>query len=151
MKSNFLHEWLEVQEGTKMQKKSGLKEKAMEVRKTILLIGENPDIALFTALQQEGYEVVCCESPQKAWGLVYPLRPHFIIVHLDHPSTKDVAILQECRALAEGVPVIAATSGPGYETVMKALEEGAMAFLFLPIKADAIRKVLDDLEPSIGK
>lgn len=122
-----------------------------EVRKKILLIDDKLDTPLYITLRDEGYEVIACESPQKAWGLVYPLRPHFIIVHLHHPSTRDVAILQECRALAEGVPVIAAASGPGSETVMKALEEGAMAFLFLPIKADAIRKVLDDLEPSIGK
>jgi len=123
----------------------------MEVRKRILLIGENPDIALFTALQQEGYEVVCCESPQKAWGLAWPLRPHFIIVHLRQSSRRDSAVLQECRALAEGVPVIVATSVPGHESVMKALEEGATVFLFLPIKPQAVRKVLDGLVPSISK
>lgn len=115
------------------------------------MIDDNPDIALSTALQQEGYEVATCESPQKAWDLVYPFRPHAIIVHLHRPSARDVAILQECRALAEGVPVIVATSVPGYETIVKALEEGATAFLFLPIKPLAIRKVLDGLGTSVNK
>jgi len=133
-----------------MQKKSGLKEKAMEVRKKILLIGENPDIALFTALQQEGYEVVSCESPQKAWGLVWPLRPHFIIVHLRQPSRRDIAVLQECRALANGVPIIAATSVPGHEAAMKALEEGATSFLSLPVERHTMKKVLDELAASHG-
>lgn len=134
-----------------MRKKSGLKGKTAEVGKKILLVDDNPDLALFTALQQEGYEVVTCESPQKAWGLVWPFRPHFIIVHLDHPSSRDVAILHECRALADGVPIIVATSVPGHETVLRALEQGATSFLFLPIKPDAIRKVLDELALFVNK
>lgn len=134
-----------------MRQKSGLKRSAAEVVKKILLIDDNPDIALFTALQQEGYEVVTCDSPQKAWGLVYPFRPHAIIVHLHRPTARGVAILQECRALAEGAPVIVATSVPGYETVVKALEEGATAFLFLPTKPPAIRRVLDGLGSSANE
>ncbi len=127
-----------------------MQKKVIEPRKRILLIGENPDIAFFTGLQQEGYEVIACESPQKAWNLVFPYRPDFIIVHLHHPSRRDIAILQECRALAEGVPIIVATSVPGNEALMKALEEGATAFLSLPVKPQTIRKVLDELEPSTG-
>jgi DNA-binding NtrC family response regulator len=134
-----------------MRRKPPLKRNAVEAGKKILLIDDNPDITLFTALEQEGYEVVTSESAQKAWGLVYPFRPHAIIVHLHRPSARDAAILQECRALAEGVPVIVATSVPGYETIVKALEEGATAFLFLPIKPQAVRKVLDGLEPSVNK
>ena len=124
---------------------------AKGVKRKILLIGENPDVQLFTALQQEGYEVITCESPQKAWGLVYEFRPHFIIVHLHHTSRRDITVLQECRAMAEGIPIIVTTSVPVHEAVMKALEAGATAFLFLPIKPQAIRKVLDGLEPSINK
>lgn len=134
-----------------MQQQSGFKRNVAEVRKKILLIDDDSDIALFAALQQEGYEVVTSNSPQKAWDLVYPLRPHAIIVHLHHPTARDVAILQECRALAEGAPVIVATAAPGYETIVKALEEGATAFLFLPIKPRAIRRVLDGLAPPAGE
>ncbi len=119
-----------------------------EVKKKVLLIGERPDIAFFTALQQEGYEVVTCESPQKAWGLVYQFRPHFIIVHIHHPSRRDIAILQECRAMAEGIPIILTTSVSGNEVVMKALEEGATAFLSLPVKPQIVKKVLDELRPA---
>src|SRR5678815_448376 len=102
-----------------------MKERTREVRTKILLIGENPDIQLFTSLQKEGYEAITCESPQKAWPLVYAFRPHLIIVHLRHPSRNDIATLQECRAMAEETPVVVATSVPGHETVMRALEEGA--------------------------
>jgi DNA-binding NtrC family response regulator len=126
------------------------KKKTMEVRTRILLIGENPDIQLFTALQRQGYEAIASESPEKAWPLVYAFRPHLIIVHLRHPSRSDIATLQECRAVAERIPIVVATSVPGHETVMRALEEGATSFLSLPVDGAKIKKVLDDLVASHG-
>lgn len=121
-----------------------------EVRTKILLIGENPDIQFFTALQHEGYEAIICESPQKAWSLVYAFRPHLIVVHLRHPSRNDIAILQECRAMIEGIPIVVVTSAPGHEAVMRALEEGATSFLSLPVEAAKIKKIVDDIVASHG-
>lgn len=119
---------------------------ARELKRKILLIGEQPDTQLFSALQEEGYEVIACESAQKAWGLVYEFRPHCIVVYLHHLSRSDVDVLQECRAMAEGVPILVATSLAGNETVMKALEEGATAFLSLPVESESLKKVLDELD-----
>ena len=127
-----------------------MKRKGQEGRTKILLIGENPDIPLFTALQKEGYEAIASESPDKAWPLVYAFRPHLIIVHLRHPSRNDIATLQECRVLAEGIPIVVATSVPGHETIMRALEEGATSFLSLPVDGAKIKKILDDLMTSHG-
>ena len=93
--------------------------------------GENPDIKFVAALQQEGYEAIASESPEKAWPLVLAFRPHLIIVHLRHPSRSDTATLQECNAMAAGIPIVVATSVPGHETVMQALEEAATSFLSL--------------------
>ena len=127
-----------------------MKEKAKTVRTKILLIGENPDIQLFNALQREGYEAIASESPQKAWPLVYAFHPHLIIVHLRHPSRNDIATLQECRAVAREIPIVVATSVPGHETVMRALEEGATSFLSLPIEGAKIKRIVDDLVASHG-
>lgn len=127
-----------------------MKRKGQEGRTKILLIGEDPDIPLFTALQKEGYEAIASESPDKAWPLVYAFRPHLIIVHLRHPSRNDIATLQECRVLAEGIPIVVATSVPGHETIMRALEEGATSFLSLPVDGAKIKKILDDLMTSHG-
>jgi DNA-binding NtrC family response regulator len=117
-----------------------------EVVKKILLIGKNPDVAFFTGLQQQGYEVAACESPMKAWCLARVFRPHFIIVHFRQPARRDIAALQECHAMAEGVPIIITTSTPGTEAVMKALEEGATAFLSLPVEPAVVKKFLDRLD-----
>jgi len=127
-----------------------MKRKGQEGRTKILLIGEDPDIPLFTALQKEGYEAIASESPDKAWPLIYAFRPHLIIVHLRHPSRNDIATLQECRVLAEGIPIVVATSVPGHETIMRALEEGATSFLSLPVDGAKIKKILDDLMTSHG-
>jgi len=40
--------------------------------KKILLIDEDKDCALSTALAEEGYDVVHCGSGHVAWNLVYP-------------------------------------------------------------------------------
>jgi len=127
-----------------------MKKKGSEVRTKILLIGENLDIQPFTALQKEGYEASASESPQKAWPLVYAFHPRLIIVHLRHPSRNDIVTLQECPAIADGIPIMVATSVPGHETVMRALEEGATSFLSLPVEGAKIKKVVDDLVASQG-
>ena len=117
----------------------------MEVMTKILLLGENPDISFFTALQQEGYEAIASESPEKASPLVYLFRPHLIILQLRHPSRSDIATLQECKAMAVGVPILVATSFPGHERVMRALEESATSFLSLPVEKAKIKQIIDDL------
>ncbi len=108
-----------------------------------MFIGEKSDLPFLSALQHVGYEALACESPQKARAVVPGFRPHLVIVHLRRPA--DVATLQECHLLADGIPIVVTTSLPGYETVMRALEEGATSFLFLPLEAAKIKKVVDDL------
>jgi len=111
-----------------------------EEKKRVLLIGEQPDIELFAMLGGEGYEVAALESPHRARD-VFPLyKPHFIIVHLRYP--KEVAILEECLAMAGRVPVIAAISLIAKLTLVKAVKEKAAAFVVLPAKLQTIRETL---------
>ena len=109
-------------------------------KKRILLIGERPDMELFARLGEESYEVAALESPCRARGF-YPLyQPHVIIVYLRYP--KDVAILQECLALAGRVPVVAAISLIAKQTLVKAVKEKAAAFVVLPTKPQTLRETL---------
>jgi DNA-binding NtrC family response regulator len=133
-----------------LRRKCMIKEKGNELKTKIMLIGLNPDINFLTALKQEGYEAIASESPETAWPLVYAFRPHLIIVHLRYPSRSDIATLQECKAMAAGIPIVVATSVPGHETVMEALEEGATSFLSLPIERAKIKQIVDDLVSSDG-
>lgn len=127
-----------------------MKEKGKQTTTKILLIGANPELQLFTLLQNEGYEAIASESLEKAWPLIYAFRPHLIIVHLRHPSLNDIATLHECQVVARGTPVVVATSVPGHETIMRALEEGATSFLSLPVEGAKIKKIVDDLVANRG-
>ena len=87
-----------------MRIKKALTEKTQtnEIKK-ILLIDKNKASPLSTALQQEGYHLIHCDSVQKAWDLIYPHRPHLIVLHLyDFNNGAGLSDLQECQALAEG-------------------------------------------------
>lgn len=114
-----------------------------EIKKILLI--DHKGGALSAALAQEGYDVIHCNAVQKAWCLVYPQRPHLIVIHLDDLDGAGLADFQECRALAEGVPIILATSAQVDETIMKALQHGAAAILDLPLIPATIRETLRDL------
>jgi DNA-binding NtrC family response regulator len=119
-------------------------------RKQILLINGKSETSLLVGLEQEGYEVTFCESPQKAWGFLYPSRPDLIILHLHQPSSKDIYEYQECRTLADGVPVLIAANVSTIGSFTKELEEAAPPLISLPLKPDAVRDVLRGLESSIS-
>src|SRR3990172_10352207 len=116
--------------------------------KKILLIDDQWDTSLFIALQQEGYEVIACESPQKAWGRVWTFRPHFIIIHLTNPSRADISTLQGCGVLAGGVPIVIAAPVSGSGAIITALEKVAVVFLSFPLGPYGIGKILADLDRS---
>jgi DNA-binding NtrC family response regulator len=118
----------------------------IENKKKLLLIDGKSETSLLAALEQEGCDITVCESPQKAWGFVYPIRPDVIILHLQHLSSKDVYALQECLALADGVPVIIATGASRLEAFTEKLGRVVPRFLSLPLKPNAVREVLHGLE-----
>jgi DNA-binding NtrC family response regulator len=120
-----------------------------EKREKILVIDEKSDGPLLRGLEKQGYDVLTCESPQKAWGFVYPTRPHLIILHLEQPTDRDVYALQECRALADGVPVVIATGASRIEAFTKQLGKGSLWFLPLPLKPNAAREMLQTFDRSL--
>ena len=123
----------------------------IETRKKILLITGRPDSALLVGLEEEGCHVTVCESPQKAWGFVHPTQPDFIILHLPHLSSKDIYALQECLALADGVPVIVATAASRSKAFTKELRRVVPRFLSLPLKPNAVREVFNGIDSKLRK
>src|SRR5262249_38692434 len=106
-----------------MENKKKLSEKVpTDQTRKILLIDHNKSNALPADLAQEGCDVIHCNAVQKASCLVYPQRPHLIVIHLDDLDGAGLGDFQECRALAEGVSIILATSAQVDQTIMKALQ-----------------------------
>ena len=122
--------------------------KQAPAQKKILLIDDQLDTSLFIGLQHEGYEVIAVESPQKAWGVVWTLRPHFIIIHLTNVIRGDISTLQGCGVLAGGVPIIIAAPVSGSRTLIKALETVAAVFFSFPMGPYGIGEILHDLDMS---
>lgn len=117
-----------------------------ENRRKVLLVNGRSDTSLQSALEREGCEVTICESPQKAWGFVYPVRPHLIILRLDEPDHGSVCAVQECRALAAGVPLILAVRRAQREEFATRLGDSGHRFLHLPLEPDALAEVFDGLQ-----
>jgi DNA-binding response OmpR family regulator len=116
----------------------------------ILLIGsdKNKDIALSMALTREGYHVVYCDSVKKAWNLVYPGRPDVIILRLGNADLSGFAELQECRALAEGVPIVLTLDTQVRPAVMADLRHRAAAVVAERSVPETIAQALHGLHGS---
>ena len=120
--------------------------------KKILLIDEDKDCALSTALAEEGYDVVHCDSVHVAWNLVYPHRPHLIILRLYNANGSALSHFRECRALAEGVPIVLAiTSAQISRALLKTRQHGAETVLAASSTLESIREALRGLECSTTK
>jgi DNA-binding response OmpR family regulator len=120
--------------------------------KKILLIDKDNDCALSTALAEEGHDVVHCDSVHEAWNLVYPYRPHLIILRLYNADGSALSDIRECRALAEGVPIVLAiTSAQISPALLKTLQHGAETVLAVSSTLESVRKALHGLERSTTK
>ena len=118
-------------------------------KERVLLIHGKSGGGLAVGLERQGYDVTPCDSPQKAWGFVYPIRPHFIVLHVEKPSDRDVFALQECRALAGEVPIFVATDAAQIDACMRELGRGSVRYLSLPLKDNALRNFYE-VESSAG-
>jgi DNA-binding NtrC family response regulator len=116
--------------------------------KRILLIDEDRDDVLSAALAQEGYDLVNCDSVQKAWSVVYPHRPQLIILRLRNSTEASLSDLHECRALAEGVPIILPISAPVNPALIKAIQHGALTVVVSPSTPERVKEALHRLEVS---
>jgi DNA-binding NtrC family response regulator len=129
--------------------KKALTEKTQtnEIKK-ILLIDKNRGGALSIALEREGYDLIHCNSVQKAWGLIYPYRPHLIVLHLYDSNGAGLSDLQECRALAEGVLIILAVPTKVNQRLIKATQHRTAVVLAPSSTPESVTKMLHHLEAS---
>jgi DNA-binding NtrC family response regulator len=129
-------------------KKSIDKRPRREETKKILLIDNETNSALATALGREGHHVVRCDCVQKAWNLVYPQRPHLIILSIHKSDGAALSDVHECRALAGGVPIVLASSAHISRDLLNALPRGAAAVVADSLTPESARAMLENPQPS---
>jgi len=142
----FKMETLHIQTKKTLTKKT----QASEIKK-ILLIDQDKDSALSAALAREGYDLVLCDSVQEAWSLVYPYRPHLIILHLRNSNRAGLSDIQECRALAEDIPIVLAVSAQVNRALIKATQHGASSVLATSSAPESVREVLHHLQATMRR
>lgn len=121
-----------------------------EIERRILLIDERADANLHAAIVESGGKVTACNAPKEGWNLIYPVPPQLVVVHLYHPNREDVAMLQECRFMAKGVPIVVATTYEQTEILKDLLEDLPAAFLVLPAGPDDVSRVFSEAEQSVN-
>jgi DNA-binding response OmpR family regulator len=112
--------------------------------KRILVVDDDPDIRelLFTALEDEGYEVVPAGNGQEALAVVRTFRPDVIVLDLMMPVMDGWQFANELRAMDEDIPLVLLSAARDLRTHAKNLDA-----------ADIIEKPFDlsELLPKIAR
>ncbi len=76
--------------------------------KRVLVVDDDPDIRelLFTALEDEGFEVVPAGNGQEALTIIQSFRPDVIILDLMMPVMDGWQFANELRARDEEIPLV---------------------------------------------
>jgi len=74
----------------------------------VLVVDDDPDIRelLFTALEDEGFEVVPAENGQEALAIMKTFRPDVIVLDLMMPVMDGWQFATELRARDEDIPIV---------------------------------------------
>jgi two-component system chemotaxis response regulator CheY len=110
----------------------------------VLVVDDDPDIRelLFTALEDEGFEVVPAGNGQEALTIIKTFRPDVIVLDLMMPVMDGWQFAQEMRARDEDIPLVLLSAARDLRTHARALSA-----------ADIIEKPFDlaELLPKIAR
>lgn len=111
----------------------------------ILIIDDEPEAneTLTDILEEEGYRVVSAETG--AQGLEHAQRQPFHVVLLDLklPDRNGLDILQDLVQLDPGQRVIVATGYATVENAIKALNQGAYAYITKPLNIEELKALIN--------
>jgi DNA-binding response OmpR family regulator len=112
--------------------------------KRILVVDDDPDIRelLFTALEDEGFEVLPAANGQEALAAIRTFRPDVIVLDLMMPVMDGWQFAKELRARDEDIPLVLLSAARDLDTHAKNLAA-----------ADVIEKPFDlaELLPKIAR
>jgi two-component system chemotaxis response regulator CheY len=112
--------------------------------KRVLVVDDDPDIRelLFTALEDEGFEVVPAGNGQEALAIIKTFRPDVIVLDLMMPVMDGWQFAAELRSRDEDIPLVLLSAARDLRSHAKALSA-----------ADIIEKPFDlsELLPKIAR
>lgn len=119
----------------------------------ILLVEDDPDIArgLAIRLKKQGYDIVSAQDATVAMTLAVKERPDLVIMDIGLPGG-DGHLVQERlgrNVHTAMIPVIFLTARAQPESMQRALDAGAVAYLTKPYRSEellsAVASALDDV------
>jgi putative two-component system response regulator len=112
----------------------------------ILLIDDEPVVRDLIAeiLEEAGHDVTSAESAEQALLLVETLRPDLVVSDVVMPGLSGLELLELVRKRRPGVPVLLVTGAGTYDTLTKALTEGAAGLITKPFAHEDLRSAVTD-------
>jgi CheY-like chemotaxis protein len=108
----------------------------MNMKKTIMVVDDNPDIITIvkTILEGKGYNVLSASSGAQLLNLLEGTKPDLIILDIMMPEMDGLEVLSQLKALTEtaSIPVILLTAKVQYEDVLGGYKLGADYYITKP-------------------
>lgn len=114
---------------------------------TLLAIDDDAgSLALIAAtLEQDGLEILTCDDPERAIGIVRQRLPRIVICDLVMPKLNGMQVLHQIAEIDPTIDVILLTGHYSTETAVEAIREGACDYLTKPIAPERLRARVDEL------
>lgn len=119
----------------------------------IVLIDDNQSWAEATAelLRGVGFEVEAVEDGQSGLELLSRLTPCLVILDVHLPGVGGMEVLHELRRQCRQLPVLMISGEDQADLMVRALAEGASAFLRKPASADLLLRAVHRLVGFSGR
>lgn len=116
------------------------------MKKTILVVDDDQSIlrSFKRILQRCGYEVETAESGKEAIDKAASRHYDAVLLDLRLPDMKGTDVLERARKQLQKTTKIVITGFPSQESNLKALNEGADAYLAKPVQPQMLIEIVDD-------
>lgn len=117
-----------------------------ETKKTILVVDDDKSILrTFTRiLQKNGYDIDVAETGKEAIEKSETRRYNLALVDIRLPDMDGTDLLVKMQKTMHDAVKIMITGFPSLETGLKALDEGADAYLVKPVKPDELITLIEE-------
>lgn len=109
---------------------------AMDEKKTIMVVDDNPDIVTIvkTILEGRGYGVQCAYSGLEVFTLLEEQKPDLIVLDIMLPQMDGLEVLTKLKGTPDtsSIPVILLTAKVQYEDVLGGYKLGADYYITKP-------------------
>lgn len=122
-------------------------------KKRLLHVDDDPAILRLVAaqLKQFGFDVVSCDDPSQALGIVARENLRVVLLDIDMPQMSGLTLLSRLKEYDGGLQVVVLSGLVSITTALDSMRAGAEYCLFKPVRniepvAEALKKTFTKLE-----